>query len=232
MSGEEKFTASSKTLIVKDGHFVAGSGRARLLELIDETGSIREAADSMGMSYRHAWGMLRKVSSAVGGEVVESVRGGSGGGRTTLTTLGRRVLSEYRKAEEGGSNEYPEGEDGRIMLKVGILLRSGDRVFLETDPSGISRIPRTDLRFGESLRDALARVMIRFGLNVPKKVSEPRVVDIPDMQGGQHMVFIRYCMDRPIGEADFDSSALGRWCPMSALPPMDRCDRVVLSPRR
>ena len=33
-----------------------GNGRARLLELIDERGSIQKAVARMGMSYRDAWG--------------------------------------------------------------------------------------------------------------------------------------------------------------------------------
>jgi molybdate transport system regulatory protein len=35
-----------------------GDGRAELLELIDELGSIKQAVIRFGMSYRNAWGYL------------------------------------------------------------------------------------------------------------------------------------------------------------------------------
>ena len=41
-----------------------GDGRADLLELIDERGSLRAAAQVSGMSYRNAWGYLRELESA------------------------------------------------------------------------------------------------------------------------------------------------------------------------
>ena len=43
-----------------------GDGRARLLELIEEHGSLRGAAKEFQMSYRHAWGYLRELEQAAG----------------------------------------------------------------------------------------------------------------------------------------------------------------------
>ena len=39
-----------------------GAGRAQLLRLIDERGSLRKAAAEFGMSYRNAWGYLQSSS--------------------------------------------------------------------------------------------------------------------------------------------------------------------------
>jgi molybdate transport system regulatory protein len=41
-----------------DGERFFGPGRAELLQLIDETGSISKAAKAMGMSYKKAWAMV------------------------------------------------------------------------------------------------------------------------------------------------------------------------------
>ena len=41
-----------------------GDGRARLLELIDERGSLKKAAQELEMSYRNAWGYLRDLETA------------------------------------------------------------------------------------------------------------------------------------------------------------------------
>ncbi|NIP36008.1 MAG: LysR family transcriptional regulator, partial [Thermoplasmata archaeon] len=84
----------------RDGRPILGEGRAELLELVDEKGSLSEAAREMGMSYRYAWGMVRKVSEAAGGPVVESSRGGSQGGRTSLTPLGRELIATFRRVED------------------------------------------------------------------------------------------------------------------------------------
>jgi molybdate transport repressor ModE-like protein len=73
-----------------------GDGKADLLEAVDRLGSLRSAAQSMGMSYRHAWGLLRELDAASGFAFLEH----SGRGpRTTLrlTANGRRFLEAYRR---------------------------------------------------------------------------------------------------------------------------------------
>lgn len=76
-----------------------GPGKARLLELVDETGSIRRAAAAMDMSYRQAWLLVQAVEATFGGTVVETARGGAGGGGARLTDLGRTLLTRYRTLE-------------------------------------------------------------------------------------------------------------------------------------
>ena len=73
-----------------------GDGKAKLLECVDELGSLRSAAQSMGMSYRHAWGLLRELDKAAGFAFLEH----SGAGARTclrLTDEGRRFLEAYRR---------------------------------------------------------------------------------------------------------------------------------------
>ena len=76
---------------------VFGDGKWRLLGAIEATGSLRAAADSLGMSYRKAWGDLKKAEEQLGVLLVERRRGGSSGGRTTVTTDGRRWLAAYSR---------------------------------------------------------------------------------------------------------------------------------------
>jgi molybdate transport system regulatory protein len=52
------------------------AGRAELLEAIGELGSIRDAAERLGMSYRHAWGYLRDLKAAAGFHFIERNAGG------------------------------------------------------------------------------------------------------------------------------------------------------------
>lgn len=73
-----------------------GPGRADLLELIGETGSISAAGKRMGMSYKRAWGLVQALNDGFGTPLVETSRGGAEQGGTVLTPLGRDVLACYR----------------------------------------------------------------------------------------------------------------------------------------
>src|SRR5882757_1826625 len=72
-----------------------GPGKARLLELIEELGSIRSAAAAMQMSYRHAWLLLQSVEDTFGAPVLATATGGAKGGGAKLTELGKTVLARY-----------------------------------------------------------------------------------------------------------------------------------------
>lgn len=76
-----------------------GPGKARLLELIGETGSIRRAAAAMDMSYRQAWLLVHAMEETFGGAVVDTATGGARGGGATLTALARKILVRYRAVE-------------------------------------------------------------------------------------------------------------------------------------
>lgn len=79
---------------------VFGDGKARLLKEIARTGSLREAAGSLGISYRKAWGDLKKAESCLRLRLIERTRGGKGGGGTTLTQHGRKVLKAFERFRE------------------------------------------------------------------------------------------------------------------------------------
>jgi molybdate transport system regulatory protein len=76
-----------------------GPGKARLMELIQETGSIRAAAKAMKVSYRRAWMLLRETEDIFGAPVLERQTGGKGGGGTALTRRGQKIVAHYRAIE-------------------------------------------------------------------------------------------------------------------------------------
>ena len=92
----------------EDGLF--GGGKWRLLDAIRQTGSLRAAAESLGISYRKAWGDLRKAEKGLGIKFLERRRGGSEGGETHLTEAGERWLAEYgrfqKKIEKAVAKEF------------------------------------------------------------------------------------------------------------------------------
>lgn len=75
--------------------FYVGPGRADLLELIAETGSISAAGKRMGMSYKRAWSLVQAMNEGWGGLLVEASRGGAAQG-AALTAHGAMVLERYR----------------------------------------------------------------------------------------------------------------------------------------
>ena len=69
-------TPKIKTWVAFNDESKFGAGRARLLELIDEHGSLQKAADAFRMSYRAAWGYLGELERAAGFKFVERAPGG------------------------------------------------------------------------------------------------------------------------------------------------------------
>ncbi|MBE9397521.1 LysR family transcriptional regulator [Pontibacterium sp. N1Y112] len=76
-----------------------GPGKAELLLLIEETGSISAAARRMGMSYRRAWLLVETMNRCFASPLVETAQGGKGGGGAGVSELGRRVLVLYQQME-------------------------------------------------------------------------------------------------------------------------------------
>ena len=79
------------------GRFKFGDGRARLLELIDERGSLRQAAAELDMSYRNAWGYLQELEKAAGFKLVARAPDGTLRSGMRLTSNGREFVACYRK---------------------------------------------------------------------------------------------------------------------------------------
>lgn len=78
-----------------------GDGRAELLALIDELGSLQKAVVRFGMSYRSAWGYFRELERAAGFALLERRPGRGPNGGTRLTEDGRRFLARYRCFRRG-----------------------------------------------------------------------------------------------------------------------------------
>lgn len=77
-----------------------GRGKADLLTHIAEAGSISAAGRRLGMSYRRAWALVDEMNTTFTEPLVDSARGGAGGGGAALTPKGREVLDHYRALEE------------------------------------------------------------------------------------------------------------------------------------
>jgi len=84
-------------LSTEDAEGVFGDGKWRLLKNIDTEGSLKAASQSLRISYRKAWGDLKKAQQCLNVRLVEKQRGGIQGGRTALTEQGKKWVSAYTR---------------------------------------------------------------------------------------------------------------------------------------
>jgi molybdate transport system regulatory protein len=76
-----------------------GPGKVELLEAIQATGSLSEAARRIGMSYRRAWVLLDNLNRSFAGPLATASVGGRGGGGVELTPLGTELIKRFRRLE-------------------------------------------------------------------------------------------------------------------------------------
>ena len=72
-----------------------GRGRVQLLRLIEERGSLSKAAKELGMSYRGAWGKLKKAERIAGVALVEA--SGTKRDGYSLTPEGRELVDRFQQ---------------------------------------------------------------------------------------------------------------------------------------
>ena len=84
-------------LSTRDIEGVFGDGKWCLLKAIERTGSLAEASESLRISYRKAWGDLKKAQEALNEPLVEKHRGGIQGGRSALTEQGKKWVKAYTR---------------------------------------------------------------------------------------------------------------------------------------
>ena len=86
--------------LVRGGTILLGPGKADLLEAVRATGSLRQAAAGLGMSYMRAWTLVGTMNTAFREPLVTLARGGAHHGGAVLTPTGARVLALYRAMEK------------------------------------------------------------------------------------------------------------------------------------
>ena len=77
-----------------------GPGPVELLQRIEETGSINQAAKAMGMSYKKAWEMVSRLNEIVGSPLVITATGGEKGGGSSLSEEAKQLIEYYQSLRE------------------------------------------------------------------------------------------------------------------------------------
>jgi len=77
------------------GQYAAGLGISEILQAVDRTGSIKQAANEVGKSYRHVWERVKEAEAALGIGLVETRIGGKDTRRSCLTADARRLVAAF-----------------------------------------------------------------------------------------------------------------------------------------
>jgi molybdate transport system regulatory protein len=97
-----------------EGERFFGPGRAELLKLIDETGSINKAAKQMGMSYKKAWEMVTALNTQAAKPLVIVHAGGKKGGGSVITEEARQLIA-YHALLRQRFRAFLESETGNLQ---------------------------------------------------------------------------------------------------------------------
>jgi molybdate transport system regulatory protein len=82
-----------KLWLQQENKILLGFGRAQLLKKIGELGSLKKAAENLGMSYRAAWGRIKRTEEAMGFALLEAADTKREGCR--LSPAGREAVDAF-----------------------------------------------------------------------------------------------------------------------------------------
>ena len=216
----------------RDDRFLISSGRARILHLIKDHGSISKAAEEMGMSYRHAWGTIKKIEEALGTKVIYSERGGQEGGASSLTEAGENILESYenqvRMIDDQIRNLYERptlASDGIVLIddKL-VLIKRGREPY-----KGSFAIPGGILEYGETVEECVVREMEEETGLQTEILDIVGVYSRPDRDPRGHFVSVVYYLSMIGGELrSGDDAAEVRLFPLDQLPDLAFDHRQIM----
>lgn len=95
MQGEQTLRLMYKLWLDYRGR-AFGDGPARLLAGVEKSGSLRKAAQDLGMSYNKAWRILHAAEERLGFPLMDRSVGGSTGGGSHLTREAEDLVVRYQ----------------------------------------------------------------------------------------------------------------------------------------
>jgi molybdate transport system regulatory protein len=108
-----EFRVNGSLWLEGNGTRFFGPGPVELLQLIEETGSINQAAKKMGMSYKKAWEIVNRLNEIVGSPMVITATGGEKGGGSSLSDEARELVEWYVSLRER-FREFMELETSKL----------------------------------------------------------------------------------------------------------------------
>lgn len=147
---------ASKIWLETDQGYVFGPGVYNLLKAIKEKGTLKEASQSLDMSYRYAWGLIRKAEEKLGDKLIEASKGGrQGGGSSTITELGEHFITDFEKIQKAWQ-EFRTQYYSDLVASAEVVNIEGDLALKLDEP--IYLPSDTKLTMGEQVKLKLLRV--------------------------------------------------------------------------
>jgi molybdate transport system regulatory protein len=85
----------------EDGGVALSEWRVALLQAVAEHGSLVGAARALGVPHRTAWQRIQQMETSLGVRLLETVSGGVGGGRSTLSPEAQELIRGYQTVRAG-----------------------------------------------------------------------------------------------------------------------------------
>jgi len=93
-------TPRLKIWFESNGEYAFGFGLCEILEAIQQTGNIKDAASSIGKSYRHVWGRVKAAEKILEQSLVQTRVGGKLEHRSELTPVATEMLQGFLSLRE------------------------------------------------------------------------------------------------------------------------------------
>ena len=101
-----------KLWLERDGKYIFGPGAYAIIKSVHEEGTITKGAKKLGMSYRYAWGVIKKIEKELGVVLVETYKGGTeGGGGARVTEYGLELMSLYSSVNDAFNKVLDKSEE-------------------------------------------------------------------------------------------------------------------------
>ncbi|AXY75331.1 LysR family transcriptional regulator [Paraflavitalea soli] len=94
------YKVSGSLWIEGNGTRFWGPGPVELLEHIETTGSINQAAKQMGMSYKKAWEIVNRLNTMTTSPVVITATGGEKGGGSSISAEAKEMIAYHHQLRE------------------------------------------------------------------------------------------------------------------------------------
>lgn len=92
-----ELTVHANLWLEANGQVALSRWRVQLLEAIEVTGSIRQAAVQLNITYPLAWRRVDEMEKRLGAQLVHRQRGGPQGGAARLTEQGREYVARFNR---------------------------------------------------------------------------------------------------------------------------------------
>ncbi|QGY40970.1 LysR family transcriptional regulator [Pseudodesulfovibrio cashew] len=117
MAKSDQATLRLRVWIEQENDLYIGIGSTLLLQHIEKLGSLRKAAEALGMSYRRAWGKLKSAEERIGQPLVEKTKGQ--GQRFNLSPFGKELMEKFLEFYLDVENYAIEKASDILEMQVG-----------------------------------------------------------------------------------------------------------------